>query len=91
MDIICDLEKYRTTLNNFETYPAGKLIFVSCDDSKLQIEELFGPLDKMTYKDVKHASDALKTEQRLVKKCLRPPLPPIKSVDNEDMLNVSLF
>ena len=91
MDIICDLEKYRTILNNFETYPAGKLIFVSCDDNKLQIEELFGPLDKMTYKDVKHASDALKTEQRLVKKCLRPPLPPIKSVDNEDMLNVSLF
>ena len=59
------------------------------DQINLQIEELFGPLERLTYKDVKHASDALKSEQRLVKKCLRPPLPPIKSTENEDLLDVS--
>ncbi|KAL5267507.1 hypothetical protein ACHWQZ_G004516 [Mnemiopsis leidyi] len=75
-----------TQMDKNKHWTVGKSELSKIGLTQRQIEELFGPLDRLTYKDVKHASDALKSEKRLVKKCLRPPLPPIRPTDEDDLI-----
>lgn len=76
-----------TQMDKNKCWAIGKPELGKIGLTQRQIEELLGPLDKLTFKDVINASNALKTEKRLVKKCLRPPLPPIRSTENDDLIN----
>ena len=51
---------------------------------------MLGPLDCLSYKAVKQASEALKMEERLIKQHLKAPLPPIKPVENVSDEHVSI-